>query len=260
MFTDLIRSEKSRAGWYEARFIPSPKKLQVSCEVCSRQMWFPPSKAGKYRTCGGDCAAIDRLAGAAKRRGNCEACGELFTPRPVQLRDGGGRFCSLKCFSNSDRSRCEPDARKKAWETRRERIAEGVLTVKIGPDNPRWMGGKAASNKRRTESGKAAAALRAYRRANPEVAIAARDKRLDKKMGKRLPRGTVKRIGQLQRWFCPICREDLEWSGYHVDHITPLARGGLHESSNIQLLCPPCNVRKSAKDPLVFLQERGFLL
>jgi hypothetical protein len=29
---------------------------------------------------------------------------------------------------------------------------------------------------------------------------------------------------------------------------------------NVQLLCPPCNLKKHAKDPIQFMQERGFLL
>ena len=40
----------------------------------------------------------------------------------------------------------------------------------------------------------------------------------------------------------------------------PLARGGKHEASNLQLLCPPCNMSKNAKHPIDFMQQRGFLL
>lgn len=40
----------------------------------------------------------------------------------------------------------------------------------------------------------------------------------------------------------------------------PLAKGGEHTPFNIQLLCPRCNVRKSAKHPVDFMQENGYLL
>ena len=47
---------------------------------------------------------------------------------------------------------------------------------------------------------------------------------------------------------------------YHVDHIVALSRGGTNFRSNLQLLCPNCNCRKHAKDPIMFAQEIGFLL
>ena len=48
------------------------------------------------------------------------------------------------------------------------------------------------------------------------------------------------------------CPSDLGL-GYHVDHITSLARGGENKDENIQLLCPKCNLSKGAKGPLEFL-------
>jgi len=44
---------------------------------------------------------------------------------------------------------------------------------------------------------------------------------------------------------CPMCNKKLDI--YHIDHVIPLAKGGYHTSSNIQLLCPPCNIEKSDK-------------
>lgn len=46
---------------------------------------------------------------------------------------------------------------------------------------------------------------------------------------------------------------------YHVDHYHPLSKGGLHEESNLVIACAPCNLRKNAKDPYEFAQERGRL-
>ena len=42
---------------------------------------------------------------------------------------------------------------------------------------------------------------------------------------------------------------------YHVDHIMPLAKGGLHVAANLVIACPSCNHRKSAKLPEDFLEE-----
>lgn len=58
---------------------------------------------------------------------------------------------------------------------------------------------------------------------------------------------------------CAACRISI-LERFHVDHYQPLVRGGSNYPSNIQLLCPKCNLRKHAKDPIDFYQSLGFLL
>lgn len=43
-----------------------------------------------------------------------------------------------------------------------------------------------------------------------------------------------------------LCGDDLG-GGYHVDHMTPLSRGGSNWPSNLQLLCVPCNLSKGSR-------------
>lgn len=69
----------------------------------------------------------------------------------------------------------------------------------------------------------------------------------------------VEKIHLLQRYKCACCGVDTK-SKYHVDHITSLARGGSNNPLNLQILCPTCNMQKSAKHPIDFMQEKGFLL
>lgn len=68
----------------------------------------------------------------------------------------------------------------------------------------------------------------------------------------------IQRILRDQKSRCPVCGAKLR--AYNVDHIIPIARGGTNWPHNLQLLCPPCNNRKGAKDPIQFMQERGLLL
>jgi 5-methylcytosine-specific restriction endonuclease McrA len=103
----------------------------------------------------------------------------------------------------------------------------------------------------------------AYAERNPEVIRVIRHNRKARIRG---AEGThsaadVAEIMKLQRKRCanPACRAALQ-GGYHVDHIIPVARGGSNGRRNLQLLCQPCNQRKSAKDPIAWAQENGLLL
>ena len=44
---------------------------------------------------------------------------------------------------------------------------------------------------------------------------------------------------------CGICHESLD-QDYHIDHIIPLVKGGMHSYENTQLAHPTCNLRKGA--------------
>jgi hypothetical protein len=77
--------------------------------------------------------------------------------------------------------------------------------------------------------------------------------------GEKLSRGLSRKLFKLQRGKCACCKEPLG-DDYHMDHITPLALGGTNTDDNIQLLRAICNRKKGAKDPIEFMQSRGFLL
>ncbi len=69
----------------------------------------------------------------------------------------------------------------------------------------------------------------------------------------------VENLMALQRGRCVYCKSDIR-NSFHVDHIYPIARGGSNDKANIQLLCPQCNMRKHASDPIVFAQSQGALI
>ena len=62
-----------------------------------------------------------------------------------------------------------------------------------------------------------------------------------------------------QKSKCVVCFTSL-LNEKHIDHILPIALGGTNNPTNLQLLCPKCNRQKSAKHPVDFMQEKGFLL
>lgn len=69
----------------------------------------------------------------------------------------------------------------------------------------------------------------------------------------------IRKLLNLQKNLCAVCKINLR-AGYHVDHIIPLANGGSNDKGNLQILCASCNTSKGAKDPIKFMQSRGFLI
>ena len=61
-----------------------------------------------------------------------------------------------------------------------------------------------------------------------------------------------------QRGRCACCRVKLN-GVFHRDHRVALANGGTNDIGNIELLCGPCNRRKSAKDEIAWANENGRL-
>lgn len=112
-----------------------------------------------------------------------------------------------------------------------------------------------------------------YRIANPEIVKAAQAAWMKRNLlrmrlhgAKRraktrvsLSEGLVDRLFELQKGRCTCCGMPLE-DKFHIDHIVPLARGGKHEDKNIQLLRAKCNMQKKDRDPIKFMQARGFLI
>ena len=90
--------------------------------------------------------------------------------------------------------------------------------------------------------------IRIYRQ-RPEVKQRSRLQWSGRRARKREQRGIVsrdieQRLILAQGGRCAYCCDVLV--EHHIDHIVPLSRGGLHADTNLQLLCPSCNLSKSA--------------
>ncbi len=96
-----------------------------------------------------------------------------------------------------------------------------------------------------------------YRKNNREkYSVYSQNRRIAKRnLGGSLSPNLKVALMELQDAQCIYCLADLRVVGIHMDHIMPLALGGAHEDSNIQLLCPTCNCRKNAKHPDTFRKE-----
>ena len=108
---------------------------------------------------------------------------------------------------------------------------------------------------------KVAATISDWHAANPDARrIYALNRRArEKEAGGNLSKCLADKLFKLQHGKCACCKMPLG-KNYHMDHIMPLAKGGSNTDDNMQLLTAKCNMQKSAKDPIEFMQSRGFLL
>lgn len=167
----------------------------------------------------------------------CTKCGELKSfdlfAKDKQKADGYRSSCKV----------CNLEYRAAYYQVNREAAIQ---------ESRNWY----ASNK-----GKAAKAMRKWVEVNKDKAnVIWRNRRARKREAD----GThsiedVERMRSLQKNKCACCHADLNKSGFHVDHVVALASGGSNDVSNLQILCPTCNLKKGCKNPIDFMQEKGFL-
>jgi 5-methylcytosine-specific restriction endonuclease McrA len=145
-------------------------------------------------------------------------------------------------------------------DRRMSRRVEGLLLECLHPDHegnrmrPRgWFArhGRTRSGKERRDS-----YCRTCRKPYKSTSAAKRYGR----GARRLPKDAIKVLWARQRGLCGICCKGLSPVDFHIDHIMPLVRGGLHVMGNLQLAHRMCNQKKAGKDPHEFMRAQGFLL
>ena len=106
------------------------------------------------------------------------------------------------------------------------------------------------------------AEMRVYKakwaKANPDAMRAKAHTRRARKLGSggRLTKGLTAKLFASQAGLCVYCRVDLLTTGHHLDHIMPLVLGGPNIDSNMQALCPACNLHKGAKHPDTYIPRK----
>lgn len=188
-------------------------------------------------------------------------------PRPKQftdeeLRQRKNAATREKYHANIDESRAKGRAMYRKLAQDPEFLKEQAIRARERRRaNPEVS--RAANAKRRAEDPEGTkAAVRAWFAANPDKRAAyqaARRARQRGANGNASPDIKVK-LMRLQRGRCAACGISLLAAKPHLDHITPLSKGGAHEDANLQLLCWKCNQQKHSKDPIAFMQLKGKLL
>jgi 5-methylcytosine-specific restriction endonuclease McrA len=149
---------------------------------------------------------------------------------------------------------------KKAWKLLNKDRTKEMDALWYQDNKERVRAMAIVWNKENPEKAKVYA--KTYRDKNPHKGIIYAQIRRTRKKGNggSLSDGIIDKLLLFQRGRCCICRCKLSKSGYNLDHIMPISKGGQNADSNVQLTCPKCNAQKRAKDPIKFMQERGYLL
>ena len=100
----------------------------------------------------------------------------------------------------------------------------------------------------RTEKGKTASLMGEQRRRAAELG----------QLGS-VSLGIKSKLRESQGDKCIYCQKSLGRAKVHLDHIMPLALGGLHDDANLQVICSFCNGSKGAKHPIEFARSLGML-
>lgn len=125
---------------------------------------------------------------------------------------------------------------------------------------------RVAKEYRATEAGRESDAKgsRRWRLKNPDKSLLASKRGRAKRRGAKIGaicKKDLDLILERQRFKCAACLISIvEKSKRHIDHVIPLALRGEHSIRNLQFLCVSCNLSKSSKDPILFMNSRGFLL
>lgn len=154
------------------------------------------------------------------------------------------------------------ELRKKFQAENRERLAEKKKQYKdsnkekVADTNSR-SGAKYRANNRE----KITKAKHKYYQENKMIYRLQNQKRkaLKKQVGGALSKGIAEKVLALQKGKCRICKSKLIAKNFHLDHIVPISKGGQNIDSNIQILCPTCNLSKGAKMPHEYAQKLGML-
>ena len=214
--------------------------------------------------------AVVRRAGSTSQGATWEcscSCGKKTVVAGKVLRSGNSRSCG--CANDEYRRRLlSADYVGKVF---------GRLTVVslMGSDgrNTQWLCRCSCG----TEKVMPAAAVNAGRVISCGCGVRNRERLLPKKIREKSAAGcaerrarkrnaggryTAEQITDLylkQRGRCANCGCALG-DKFHRDHRVALADGGTNDITNIELLCGPCNLKKSNKDPISWANQNGRLL
>lgn len=220
---------KLRASGVMVPHVPIPGNTRSKtgsvrpCVVCGTNVYQYPSRSRKY--CSWKCRDIYLRKKRVNEDDGTAKCARCKRWKSITdfVRGHGGRphsYCKI-CTSEWFHER-----RGTPLDKRRPYRPTGLLTAEDKKRN-------------RQESGKV------YRKKRADLIRLWNKLRIHRQRaaGKGPDRFDIDRMICDQDARCMYCGVML-YKKYHIDHKTPISRGGTNDLENLQLLCPTCNLRK----------------
>lgn len=150
----------------------------------------------------------------------------------------------LKCLAYSKRNSQKNRARAKKWQQE---------------NRERYL----ANQKRicREKSAGYVARAKRWKKANPErakaIAVHSFHSRRAKIKATESPCAAIliKRWRAQKTFTCAYCKKSFPIKRLQIEHVIPIARGGLHKAGNLAKSCGPCNLKKATKLPIEFFER-----
>lgn len=210
--------------------------ITKACEYCDSpfRTKIAHSKRQKAKFCSRECfhrqRAVDSYVSV-----DCAECAQPVRVERSQIKPYNNTFCNWSCYTafQTQRVACTCEVCGKDFEVRPSARNRGggrfcsnrcFADWNTGENHHLWAGGENQYQRRKAKPGTHS-------------------------------RADIDALWRIQRGRCVFCTVDLRETGFHRDHIIPLARGGTHFCGNIQLTCPTCNIAKNQKLPVEFRRE-----
>lgn len=191
----------------------------------------------------------------------CAHCGkEKYQPACYMKR----KYCSLACRDAAARAKRLNEAegiarcsRCKEWKPIAEFVKgrAGLPHSHCKPCNSKWFAERSTTPSEKRKTYRPAYKLSPEERAAKILERSRRGHLVRRAAGKAPPKYDLGRMMCEQDGKCAYCGELLS-GPYHIDHKTPVSRGGTNDVSNLHLTCPRCNMKKGAMTHEEFLVSK----
>lgn len=236
---------------------PRVERVSHTCEVCGKERFYTPKeiqkreKYAKLRFCSVECRDASRKDSERQRRLaqrqpraqkvqiTCAQCEGITLKPPSAVNRSKVHFCSRKCAQKyKAKDKAASGLAKQEYARVYMSKYHKANRDKHNQQSREWS---KKNREKRLETQKK------YRETHQEEIVALHHQRRTRTEQGTFTGDDWRRMKQIYNYTCLCCGRHEPEIKLALDHIHPIARGGLHQWDNIQPLCQSCNSAKCAK-------------